>query len=680
MYPRTISALVDGLTTSAFPLDPLLGLLASWPEEMCIYSLVPQNSTSSLPEARGTTACVTAGRLAAADPTLKILIVESGQHSRDLPRHVQPCRYLENLAPNSTTVSFHVAKPSPHLNGRAAVVPCGRSVGGGSTVNFMVYVRGAASDYDDWDALGNKGWSFNEVLPLIRKLETFTPISDRLTHGYSGPIQISTGGIDLGIGSQFLNVARQYDSARPVVDDNNDFKTANAYSPAYKYIDPVTGKRSDAASRYLYPHSRNPNVTIMVGKRVKCVIIECVTPEIITSELTHAEDRNGRAVGIEYTSDAISCPAASGKLVTVRAAKLVVVSGGAFGSPSILERSGIGAPSVLEKNKISVLVDLPGVGENYQDHCGNCMAFYASDETDTMDDVMSDPQAITALLKEWEGNGTGKVAHNSMEAVAKVRPTAAQLTASGPALQLRWETFFHQSPDKPMAAIVPFAGFARDPSRSVSVGRKLLSAIYYLLYPESIGSVHITSGEDANSPLDFDPDYCTKPGDVAQLTMFYKMTRELVRRMPAYRGEVTACHPTFPSGSPAACRETEGPVPMDAPDIVYSDADDEAIVKFNRDKGEPFLYNHSCSYSSALLRSMIAVNTTWHSLGTCAMKPRDQGGVVDARLNVYGVDGLKVADVSICPTNVGNNTYSTALLIGEKAAVIIAEELGVTLE
>lgn len=83
----------------------------------------------------GTTACVIAGRLAAADHSLKILVVESGQHSRDVPPHVQPSRYIEHLAPSSTTVSFHVAKPSPHLNGRAAVVPCGRSVGGGSTVN-----------------------------------------------------------------------------------------------------------------------------------------------------------------------------------------------------------------------------------------------------------------------------------------------------------------------------------------------------------------------------------------------------------------------------------------------------------------------------------------------------------------------------------------------------------------
>ncbi|KAI9571645.1 GMC oxidoreductase-domain-containing protein [Boletus coccyginus] len=597
----------------------------------------------------GTTACVTAGRLAAADPSLKILIAESGQHSRDLPCHVQPCRCVENLAPNSTTVSFHVAKPSPHLNGRAVVVPCGRSVGGGSTVNFMTYVRGAASDYDDWDALGNKGWSFNEVLPLIKKLETFTPVPGRSTHGYSGPIGVSTGGAYFGIGIQFLDVAKTYDPARPQVDDNTDFKTANAYSMGLiitrrRYVDPVTGKRNDTASRYLYPHSGNPNITIMVGKRVKRIIIE-----------------NGRAVGIEYMSDAISCPGASGELVTVRAAKLVVVSGGAFGSPSILERSGIGAPSVLERNSIRVLVDLPGVGENYRvtssstDHYGLCMAYYASDETETMNDVWSDPQAIaarlSARLKEWEDNGTGKIADTSATMFILLlwgrsaplgSPTAAQLTPAGPALQLRWETFFQRRPDMPMAIIGPRADRFKLP------GRKLFSAFYYILYPESIGSVHITSGEDANSPLDFDPGYCSEPGDVAQLTLLYKMTHELVRRMPAYRGEVLSYHPTFPPGSPAACKETIDPVPMDAPDIVYSDTDDEAIVKFNRDTGDP---RHDCSIH----------------LGTCAMKPRNQGGVVDSRLNVYGMEGLK-------------NTYSTALLIREKAAVIIAEELGVTLK
>ncbi|KAN0092553.1 GMC oxidoreductase domain containing protein [Tylopilus felleus] len=386
----------------------------------------------------GTTACVIAGRLAAADPSLKILIVEIGQHTRDVPQHVQPCRYLEHLAPNSTTVSFHVAKSSPHLNGRSVVVPCGRSVGGASTVNFMAYVRGAASDYDDWKAFGNEGWGFHELLPFIRKLETFAPVSDRPAHGYSGPIKISAGGADLGIGKQFLDVAREYDPARPQVDDNNDFIFSNAYSPLYKYIDPVTGKRSDAASQYLYPHSENQNITIMVEKRVKRVIVE-----------------NGRAVGIEYTTDAKSYEGINNEVVTVNARKLVVISAGAFGSPSILERSGIGARSVLEKNNIPVLVDLPGVGENYQ---GICLPFYAAGDTETMDDVWSNPKAIAERLQEWEGNGTGKIAHNGIEAVMKVRLTAGQLASTGCAFQSRWDSFFQHRPDKPVGIIGSFSG------------------------------------------------------------------------------------------------------------------------------------------------------------------------------------------------------------------------------
>jgi len=108
----------------------------------------------------------------------------------------------------------------------------------------------------------------------------------------------------------------------------------------------------------------------------------------------------------------------------------------------------------------------------------------------------------------------------------------------------------------------------------------------------------------------------TRPGDVSQLTMLYKMTRELARRMPAYRGEVAAYHPKFPSGSPATCGGTGGPVLMDAPDIVYSDADDEAIAKFHRDKGESFLSNLSCFDHFAPLRPMMVVNTNGHSVSS----------------------------------------------------------------
>jgi alcohol oxidase len=120
----------------------------------------------------GATACVTAGRLLTSDPSLKILVVEGGKHSWNVPNQVEPCRFIEHLAPNSTTVTKHKSKPSVFLDGRSAVVTSGHTVGGGSAVNCMVYVRGARSDYDDWAGLGNNGWSFEELLPLIRKVNS----------------------------------------------------------------------------------------------------------------------------------------------------------------------------------------------------------------------------------------------------------------------------------------------------------------------------------------------------------------------------------------------------------------------------------------------------------------------------------------------------------------------------
>jgi len=223
----------------------------------------------------------------------------------------------------------------------------------------------------------------------------------------------------------------------------------------------------------------------------------------------------------------------------------------------------------------------------------------------------------------------------------------------GPCFNPDGRHFFQHSVDKPVGIIALGAGFMGD--HSILPPRKFVTAACYTLYPESTGSVHIGSGDDANAALDFDPNFLSNPADAPPLTIMYKKARELLRRMPCYRGEVALLNPQFAADSPAACKETDGPVPISAPDIVYCAEDDRAIEDFHRK----------------------FVQSTWHSLGTCAMKPREEGGVVDSRLNVYGITGLKVADMSICPSNVGTNTYSTALLIGEKAAVIIAQDLGI---
>ncbi|KAG2367035.1 alcohol oxidase-like protein [Suillus spraguei] len=541
----------------------------------------------------GTTAC--------------ILILEAGEHTLDKPAHVQPYQFPFHMAPTSTTLTFNVGNPSPRLNGRAVIVPCGRSVGGGSTSNFMAYTRAPASDYDDW---GVEGWESKNLIPLMKKLETYEVQPGCPTHGYMGPIKVSAGGHKLGICEE------------PYSDDTDDLETVK------RYIDGTIGRRSDAAHCYLYNQAQNLNLQIWVGKRVTRIIFE-----------------DKRAVGIEFTNDPVSCPDADRSVSTVKASKLVVVSAGAFGSPAILEKSGIGAEAVLKRCGIEPLISLPGVGENYRNHNAVLVPYLAADEAVTMDPLWRREKSATEdALAQWTSNGKSLIASNGIDVKIKWRPDDDELKAMGSAFQPRWHEFFRDRPDKyvgPLIGTLP--------------PRNYMMAAYFTLYPASTGSVHIKVDENGKETLDFTTGFLDDPSDIIPINFAYKKTREICRRIPSYRGELADAHPKFPEGSAAACREASGPVDLNAPDIIYTAEDDEAIENYHRDR----------------------VQTSSHSLGTCAMKPRAEQGVVDARLNVYGVRNLKVADMSIVPKDVGTNTYSTALLIGEKAAMIIAEDLGI---
>lgn len=183
-----------------------------------------------------------------------------------------------------------------------------------------------------------------------------------------------------------------------------------------------------------------------------------------------------------------------------------------------------------------------------------------------------------------------------------------------------------------------------------------MSIANWTAYPYSRGHIHIT-GPDLSDPIDFNVGYLTDKNDIdiKKHIWAYKVSRELFRRMGIYRGELPSGHPRFPAGSRAAVQPAaDGPVPADAPPIAYTAEDDRAIEQAIRE----------------------IVGTTWHSLGTAKMAPRERRGVVDPALNVHGVEGLKVADLSVPPENVGANTNNTALMIGEKAADIIIRELG----
>ncbi|KAJ4481989.1 hypothetical protein J3R30DRAFT_3851336 [Lentinula aciculospora] len=634
----------------------------------------------------GTTACVVAGRLAQADPSLKILVIEAGPHTRNLNEYVQPAQSIRHIMHPGKSFTHHKAIPTEALCNKSISLLSASCLGGGSSVNLMMYTRAAASDFDDWEKLGNPGWGSKDLIPLARKAETYqVPKGDPAVHGFTGPIKVSCGGYEGNIGRDFLEAARAYDRERQssvsLADsmDSNDFRTTDVYGfctkpvlnlllrtpPVlvwpfqswYKYIDARTGKRSDTAHHFIYRllDEGSQNLRILTDRRVVRVLIE-----------------NNRAVGVEYLASGnvsrgenLQCSINTAQPEIAYASRLVVISSGAFGSPAILERSGIGSLDHLAESQVHRIVDLPGVGENYQDHNLMLIPYLSSKESDCIDAISDSVEEVIKLhLPEWIEKGSGFLATNSVDAGIKLRPTPDDLKELGPPFKQLWNDYFVSAPDKPvMILAISHGNVSTTPSPPKS---KIFTMIYYTMYPCARGYTHITSGIDPWAPLKINPRYLEDSADVAVLRWGYKHARELARRMKSFRGEIPNGNPDFglatmnnPSNTESSTASiistASSPINPNAPDIVYSTEDDRTIDEHIRQN----------------------VSTTWHSLGTCAMKPRSEGGVIDSRLNVYGVGQLKVADLSIAPLNVGANTYNTALIIGEKAFLIIAEDLGI---
>lgn len=208
------------------------------------------------------------------------------------------------------------------------------------------------------------------------------------------------------------------------------------------------------------------------------------------------------------------------------------------------------------------------------------------------------------------------------------------------------------NPSHPRAVKLMRRSFLGDPSTIPAA--QYLTIGNYTAYPYSRGHMHIT-GPDVSDPLDFDVGYFSDAHDIdlKKQIWAYKRQREIMRRTNMFRGELAAGHPRFAADSPAACADVTGPL-SNVQDLVYSAADDAAIEQWLREN----------------------IGTTWHSLGTAKMAPREKKGVVDERLNVWGTKALKVVDMSIAPENIGGNTNNTAIVIAEKAADLIIKELG----
>jgi choline dehydrogenase len=279
----------------------------------------------------GSSGCVMASRLSE-NPKHRVLLIESGR--RDDNRWIKiPATFFKVVEAGRDVVAYK-GGANPHLNGRPNVVLQGHVIGGGSSVNAMLYVRGQAQDYDEWAQAGNPGWGYADVLPVYRDLENNMEIADAY-HGTEGELHVSETGFHHPLSRAYILAAQQ--TGLP---HNADFNGANQAGVGFYQTTTHDGRRWSAAEAFLRKAERRGNLKIMTQTRVKRVCFE-----------------GTRAVGVELESG-----------VLCKAAQEVVLCAGALETPRLLQLSGVGNAAELKQHGIAVVANLPGVGENYQDH------------------------------------------------------------------------------------------------------------------------------------------------------------------------------------------------------------------------------------------------------------------------------------------------------------------------
>ncbi|RMZ35475.1 hypothetical protein D0859_00318 [Hortaea werneckii] len=526
----------------------------------------------------GIAGCVVAGRLAAADPELSILLIEGGENNAGKDTITHPALFPMNLMPQSKKMVW--------------------------------YSRAKAQDFDDWNV---PGWTAKDVIPFMQKLEDYHGPGSPSVHGYGGPVEVGTGPYTVEkTQTEILRAAKAQGFA--ISDDLQDPYGNGDFGKALRTVT-RDGKRVDAASAYIHPllqDGKHPNLHVLCESKVNRVLF----------------DDDNRAVGVEYTPNPdfqIVAPGATARpRLTVKAKKLVVLSAGALGTPLILERSGVGDAEVVKKASVPLITDLPGVGNGYQDHNLICWLYKTGLEPhETLDALWA------GRMSHEEATKIGLMGWNAADVCGKFRPDEKEVNAMGPAFKAAWERDFEDKPSKPLIMVCPMNCNPGDPS--LFPAGQYFGCATYNAYPYSRGNIHITGPEWEDVPH-FETGFFTDADELDLLVHIwgYKKIREIMRRTNFYRGELELTHPQFPAGSKATLESHEKcPASEEVQDLTYDAEDDKAIEQYLREN----------------------IGTTWHSLGTCKMAPREQGGVVDAKLNVYGVQNLKVVDLSIPPGN-----------------------------
>lgn len=415
----------------------------------------------------GSAGCVMAARLSE-DPSNSVCLIEAGGSGRDiLVRAPALVAGMISGRPKINNWAFQTV-PQPGLNGRRGFQPRGKALGGSSAINAMLYIRGHPSDYDEWAELGCDGWDWDSVLPYFKASESNVNGPDDL-HGADGPLQVANQSEPRQITHAFVQAATQQQISK--TDDFNgpQQEGAGLYQVTQHHSGSQTGERCSAAAAYLFPAIHRSNLTVVTKTLARRVVFE-----------------GQRATGVEVEQ--------KGKRMLIEAKREVILSGGAFGSPKILLLSGIGPRDELAQHKIEVVHELPGVGQNLQDHLDYILTYHSK-----RDDVIGlGPKGLAQLAQaglRWRKTGAGLFATPFAEGGA----------------------FFKSSPDeaKPDLQLHFVVGIVDDHMRKIHF-KYGYSCHVCVLRPHSRGSVGLTSSRAAKPPR-IDPAYLTDPRDLELL-------------------------------------------------------------------------------------------------------------------------------------------------------------------